>query len=68
MGGGVRGGRLLGRWPGLSNSQLYQVRDLATTTDFRDVYAEVARKHLGLTDMATLFPGFSPGAGVGLLA
>ena len=68
MGGGVRGGRMLGRWPGLADSQLYQVRDLASTTDFRDVYAEVARKHLGLTDMATLFPGYAPGAGVGLLA
>jgi uncharacterized protein (DUF1501 family) len=68
VGGGVRGGRMLGRWPGLADSQLYQVRDLASTTDFRDVYAEVARKHLGLTDMATLFPGYAPGAGVGLLA
>jgi uncharacterized protein (DUF1501 family) len=68
MGGSVRGGRMLGRWPGLSPTQLYQNRDLAATTDFRDVYAEVARKHLGLTDMSTLFPGYSPGAGVGLLA
>jgi len=67
MGGGVRGGRLLGEWPGLSAPQLYQNRDLASTTDFRDVYAEVARKHLGLTDMATLFPGYSVGPGVGLL-
>ncbi len=68
LGGAVQGGRILGRWPGLANSQLFQTRDLASTTDFRDVYAEVARKHLGLTDMATLFPGYSPGAGVGLLA
>ena len=68
MGGTTRGGRMLGRWPGLADSQLYQTRDLATTTDFRDVYAEVARKHLGLTDMATLFPGYTPGAGVGILA
>jgi uncharacterized protein (DUF1501 family) len=68
MGGGVRGGRLLGQWPGLNASQLYQNRDLAPTTDFRDVYAEVARKHLGLTDMATLFPGYNVGPGVGLLA
>ncbi len=68
LGGAVRGGRMLGRWPGLANSQLYQTRDLASTTDFRDVYAEVARKHLGLTDMAGLFPGYSVGAGVGLLA
>ena len=68
LGGSVRGGRMLGRWPGLSATQLYQNRDLAATTDFRDVYAEVARKHLGLTDMATLFPGYNVGAGVGLLA
>ena len=68
LGGSVRGGRLLGRWPGLSPSQLYQNRDLAATTDFRDVYAEIARKHLGLTDMATLFPGYNVGAGVGLIA
>jgi uncharacterized protein (DUF1501 family) len=68
LGGTVRGGRMLGRWPGLSPTQLYQNRDLAATTDFRDVYAEIARKHLGLTDMATLFPGYNVGAGVGLLA
>ena len=68
LGGSVRGGRMLGRWPGLSPTQLYQNRDLAATTDFRDVYAEIARKHLGLTDMATLFPGYNVGAGVGLLA
>ncbi|MBK5257859.1 MAG: DUF1501 domain-containing protein [Vicinamibacteria bacterium] len=68
MGGSVRGGRLLGQWPGLSPTQLYQTRDLATTTDFREVYAEVARKHLGLTDTATLFPGYNAGNGVGLLS
>lgn len=67
LGGSVRGGRMLGRWPGLSPTQLYQNRDLAATTDFRDLYGEVARKHLGVTDMAALFPGFSVGAGVGLL-
>lgn len=68
MGGSVRGGQLLGRFPGLSAGQLFQNRDLAATTDFRDVFAEVARKHLGLGDMATLFPGYSVGSGVGLLS
>jgi len=66
VGGGVRGGRIHGRWPGLSAAQLYQNRDLAATTDFRDVYSEIARRHLGLSDMATLFPGFTPAASVGL--
>ncbi|MEO5761703.1 MAG: DUF1501 domain-containing protein [Vicinamibacteria bacterium] len=68
LGGGVRGGRMLGRWPGLSATQLYQNRDLAATTDFRDVYGEIARKQLGLTDMATLFPGYNMGTGVNVLA
>ena len=66
--GAVRGGRIAGAWPGLANSQLYQQRDLAFTVDYRDVLAEIARRHLGLTDMATLFPGFAPGAGPGVVA
>lgn len=40
MGGGVGGGRILGDWPGLEREQLYDGRDLALTTDFRDVFAE----------------------------
>src|SRR5262249_33151439 len=39
LGGGVRGGRVYGRWPGLDSSHLYENRDLAVTTDFRDVFA-----------------------------
>ena len=37
MGGGVKGGKVYGKWPGLENEQLYEGRDLALTTDFRDV-------------------------------
>lgn len=65
--GAVRGGRIAGGWPGLSRSQLYQERDLAVAIDYRDVFAEIARRHLGLTDMAALFPGYTPGPGPGLL-
>jgi len=65
LGGRVRGGRVLGRWPGLSRSQLYQNRDLAATTDFRDVFQEVARAQFGIG--ASLFPGYTPGAGVGVV-
>jgi uncharacterized protein (DUF1501 family) len=65
LGGGVRGGRVLGRWPGLASSQLFENRDLAATTDFRDVFQEVARSQFGIT--ASLFPGYAPGAGVGLV-
>jgi uncharacterized protein (DUF1501 family) len=59
MGGGVKGGRILGDWPGLEREQLYEARDLALTTDFRDVFAELTSKHLGTTDLDKVFPGYS---------
>lgn len=62
LGGGVRGQRVHGRWPGLSKSQLYQDRDLAVTTDYRDAFAELARVTLGV-DGSALFPGYTPGPG-----
>jgi uncharacterized protein (DUF1501 family) len=67
LGGPVRGGRVYGRWPGLSPADLYEGRDLAVTTDFREVFAEVARMHLGLTAMGALFPGFVPAAPLRIL-
>jgi uncharacterized protein (DUF1501 family) len=56
LGGAVRGGKVYGDWPGLSDDKLYEGRDLALTTDFRDVFGEVARKHLGAADLAKVFP------------
>ena len=41
LGGGVRGGRIYGKWPGLAREHRYEGRDLAVTTDFRDVFAEI---------------------------
>ncbi len=58
LGGRVRGGRVHGRWPGLGREQLFEGRDLAVTTDFRDLFAEVAVRHLGVSG-AALFPGFA---------
>jgi uncharacterized protein (DUF1501 family) len=57
MGGGVAGGRILGDWPGLEREQLYEGRDLALTTDFRDVFAEVVTGHLGTRNLEAVFPG-----------
>jgi uncharacterized protein (DUF1501 family) len=65
LGGRVRGGRVLGRWPGIGRAQLYQSRDLAATTDFRDIFQEVARAQFGIS--ASLFPGYTPGPGVGVV-
>ena len=59
LGGPVKGGKVYGPWPGLAPDQLYEGRDLALTTDFRDVFAEVAVRHLGATDVNSIFPGFS---------
>jgi uncharacterized protein (DUF1501 family) len=58
LGGPVRGGRVYGRWPGLDQSQLYEGRDLAVTTDFRTVLSEAVVRHLGNRDLKMVFPGF----------
>ena len=58
LGGPVRGGKVYGRWPGLRRDQLFEGRDLAVTTDFRHLFAEVAQGHLAIPPEAPLFPGF----------
>jgi uncharacterized protein (DUF1501 family) len=68
VGGAVRGGKVYGRWPGLAREQRYEGRDLAITTDFRAVFNEVVRGHLGLQDTSRVFPGFSGSAPLGLFA
>jgi uncharacterized protein (DUF1501 family) len=69
IGGNVKGGKVLGRWPGLEREQLFEERDLALTTDFRSVFSEVAARHLGVKNLMTLFPGFngSEGGWLGVL-
>jgi uncharacterized protein (DUF1501 family) len=60
LGGPVKGGKVYGRWPGLAPEQLHEGRDVALTTDFRDVFAEVVARHLGVDDLTPIFPGFQP--------
>jgi uncharacterized protein (DUF1501 family) len=62
MGGGIRGGKVYGEWPGLAREQLYEARDLNLTTDFRDVLGEVVTKHLGNRKLEAVFPGYAGGA------
>lgn len=59
LGGPVRGGKVYGRWPGIAREQLFEGRDLEVTTDFRNLFAEVAVKHLGVSAASPLFPGFA---------
>jgi uncharacterized protein (DUF1501 family) len=58
MGGGIQGGKALGKWPGLEPEQLFEGRDLAVTTDFRDVLGELVAKHLGNRKLDSVFPGY----------
>jgi uncharacterized protein (DUF1501 family) len=57
LGGAVKGGRVYGRWPGLANGQLNEGRDLAVTTDFRQVLGEAVAKSIGVRNLELVFPG-----------
>jgi uncharacterized protein (DUF1501 family) len=58
-GGDVKGGRVYSRWPGMSEGELYEGRDLAVTTDYRSVLGELIAKHLGQGNLKAVFPGFT---------
>ena len=61
MGGSIKGGKVYGDWPTLAPDKLFQNRDLAVTTDFRDVFGEICARHfgVGMNDMAKLFPNYA---------
>jgi uncharacterized protein (DUF1501 family) len=67
LGGGVRGGRIHGRWPGLQDDRLYEGRDLEVTTDLRSLLAAAAKAQLGVRDLRRLFPGFDGAPLAGLV-
>src|SRR5579863_2192572 len=68
FGGAIRGGKVYGEWPGLAPEQLYENRDLALTTDFRDVLGELVAKHLGNRQLAGVFPEYTQPKFRGLIA
>jgi uncharacterized protein (DUF1501 family) len=61
MGGSVKGGKVYGDWPTLAPDKLFQNRDLAITTDFRDVFGEIVSRHFNvpMSAMPTLFPQYA---------
>jgi uncharacterized protein (DUF1501 family) len=63
LGGEVRGGKVYGRWPGLSNEQLNEGRDLALTTDYRQVLGELVSSTTGARNLELVFPGARLGPG-----
>jgi uncharacterized protein (DUF1501 family) len=58
FGGGVKGGKVHGSWRGLKPEQLYQQRDLAVTTDFRDVFHSVLLGTFGFKPKKDFFPDY----------
>jgi uncharacterized protein (DUF1501 family) len=69
IGGPVEGGKVYGRWPGLTVEQRFEGRDLAVTTDFRDVFTEIVDRHLGAAPaaLASVFPGYSANTRLGII-
>ena len=62
LGGPVKGGKVYGAWPGMMKEQLYEGRDLAVTTDFREVLGEAVAVHLGNPAVDAVFPGYAASA------
>jgi uncharacterized protein (DUF1501 family) len=56
LGGGLVGGKVHGRWPGLAGSALDQ-GDLAGANDYRDVLAELLQARMGVGNWKSIFPG-----------
>jgi len=67
LGGTVAGKQVAGRWPGLAAEARYEGRDVAVTTDFRDLFGEILTRHLGARDLAAVFPGYSAGKFPGVI-
>jgi uncharacterized protein (DUF1501 family) len=59
LGGGVAGGQVYGQWPGLADDDLVD-GDLAGTTDYRQILAEVLVRRCGLASPGDVFPGLVP--------
>jgi uncharacterized protein (DUF1501 family) len=61
LGGGMAGGKVYGNWTGLAPEQRYQGRDLAITTDFRDVLGTIVTRKLAIdrTKLQQIFPKYT---------
>lgn len=60
LGGGVNGGKVYGTWPGLAPSDLVLDGNLAGTTDYRSVLAEILQRRCGMATLSGVFPNFRP--------
>ncbi|WAJ71215.1 DUF1501 domain-containing protein [Catenovulum adriaticum] len=61
-GGAIKGGKVLGDWPGLAPNQLYQGRDLSPTSDICSWLGALLHQHwrLNPAQIAQVFPSVRP--------
>jgi uncharacterized protein (DUF1501 family) len=59
LGGGVRGGKVYGQWPGLTKEILEEPGDLPVTTNYRNVLAPLLQRHGSQSSLAKTFPDFT---------
>jgi len=57
LGGGIDGGQVMTNWPGLTTTTQ---GDVIITIDYRDILAEILANRMGATDLATIFPSYTP--------
>ncbi len=57
LGGGLKGGQVHGKWPGLSAGALDH-GDVAGSNDYRDALGDLLTKRFGLGDLGPIFPGY----------
>jgi len=62
LGGGVRGGKVYGKWPGLTRDVLEGPGDLPVTTNYRNVLTPILERHGGTEALPATFPGWTPQA------
>jgi uncharacterized protein (DUF1501 family) len=67
LGGQVNGGRMYGRWPGLSTPELDRAVDLAVSTDYRAVFSSIVGNDIAASQIPILFPGFKPDRDLGIV-
>lgn len=58
MGGGIKGGKVHGEWPGLTESQLTGPGDLSVRHNYRDVLSPILGHLSPATAMQEVFPGY----------
>lgn len=59
LGGGIKGGRVVGKWPGLTKDVLEGPGDLPVETNYRDVLAPILSRHGASEALDRIFPGFA---------